>query len=148
MWNFTYTCIPNNSLSGVSLFLSVSFKTSLWVMNNSYLLHLPIMAFFFINLSFVGLLYAIHESHVSIPHAHPWETGLLFNVHGNLAPHHDLAPLTILSLLGLFPGLCGLLWACLVQYTILASITKGTRPCFICTRAPSKRTSVPAPTTK
>ena len=53
-----------------SLYL-VSFKTSLWVMNNSYLLPLPIMAFFFINLSFMGLSYAIHESHVSIPHAHP-----------------------------------------------------------------------------
>ena len=109
MQNFTYTFIANNSLSHVSHFLSVSFKTSLWVMNNSYLLHLPIMAFFFINLSFVGLLYAIHESHVSIPDAHPWETGLHFNVHGNLAPHHDLAPLIILSLLGLFSGL--FVWA-------------------------------------
>ena len=72
MWNFTYTYIPNNSLSCVSLFLSVSFQTSLWVMNNSHLLPLPIMAFFFINLSSVGLSYAIHESHVSIPHAHPY----------------------------------------------------------------------------
>ena len=131
MWNFTYTCIPNNSLSCVSFFLYVSFQTSLWVMNNSHLLPLPIMAFFFINLSFVGLSYAIHESqamcqfHMLI---HAWETSLHFNVHGNLAPHHDLTPLT--TLLGLFSrivyvGFYGLIWC---DIPSLLQLRKGLIP--------------------
>ena len=36
MWDFTHTCNPTISLSCVSLYLSVGFKTSLLAMNKSY----------------------------------------------------------------------------------------------------------------
>ena len=86
MWDFTHTYNPTISLSCVSLCLSVGFKTSLWAMNKSY--SPPPLP---------NGLFTLSVHHPWVSHTPSMEPTCQprTHIHGNLTPHHYLAPLAI-----------------------------------------------------
>jgi len=83
-------CIPNNLPLMCKSLPLYGLPNLCVVTNKSCPLPLP-MSFSFTNASYMKLLYAIHENHVSTLQLGPY-----FHVHGNLMPHYDLASLATL----------------------------------------------------
>ena len=69
MWDFTYICILNNLPSHLWIFAS---------MGNKQVPFAPffLMDFFFVNMSSISLMYAIHKNHMSTSYAHVLELSL------------------------------------------------------------------------
>ena len=57
---------------------------------------LLLMWFSYTSVSSTSLAYAINGSYMSTLHTYPWESSPHIYIQWSLAPHHDLAPLTIL----------------------------------------------------
>ena len=105
MWDFTHSCISNNlPLTWESLPLYEPWTSPT---------HFPLP-----NGPFPSLVH------------HPWastcQSRTSFILHGNLTPHCCLAPLAIILICWAFKrSFVWVLWACLVQSTMLAPTTKG-----------------------
>ena len=132
MWDFTHTCTPND-LTLTCEFLPLCGS---WTSPTRS----PLSYGLFLHQVVIHGPFICHpwKSHVNLAHI-SMETPQV-HIHGNLAPHHYLAPLSTLICWVFSRSFMWALWAYLERYTIHTPIAKGTRPYSICERVLSTHT--------